>query len=93
MYTSVYFLNICTEYIFKFKNYFVVMEISYSDHAKKRMRIRGIEGWEVEHILKFPSYIKKSFEGRKESVGLIRDRIIKIVYIKEENYIKIITVI
>ena len=45
------------------------MGIIYSDHAKKRMKQRGIEDWEVEHILKHPSYIKKSIEERREAIG------------------------
>lgn len=69
------------------------MQIIYSDHAKKRMKQRGIEEWEIEHLLKYPSYIRKSFEGRKEAVGEIRNRKIKIVFIKEDKYIKIITII
>lgn len=69
------------------------MEIIYSDHAKKRMKERGIEDWEVEHLLKHPSYIKKSLEGKKEFVGEIKNRKVKIISIQEENYIKIITVI
>ena len=69
------------------------MEIIYSDHAKKRMKQRGIEEWEIEHLLTHPSYVRKSFEGRKEAVGEIRDRSVKIVFVKEEKYIKIITII
>ena len=69
------------------------MKIIYSDHTKKRMKQRGIEEWEIEHILKFSSYTKKSFEGRKEAVGEMRNRKIKIIFIELENYIKIITVI
>jgi len=69
------------------------MDIVYSDHAKKRMKQRGIEEWEIEHLLKHPSYIKRSFEGRKEAVGEIRNRKVKIVFIEIENYIRIITVI
>jgi len=69
------------------------MKIIYSDHAKKRMKQRGIEEWEIEHILKYPSYIKKSFERKKEAVGEMRNRKIKIIFIELENYIKIITVI
>lgn len=69
------------------------MKIVFSDHAKKRIEERGIEEWEIEHILKFPLYIKKSFEERKEAIGKPKERIIKIVFKKEENYIKIITVI
>ncbi len=57
------------------------------------MKQRGIEEWEIEHLLKHPSYIRKSFEGRKEAIGEIRDRKIKIVFVSEEKYIKIITII
>lgn len=69
------------------------MNVVYSDHAKKRMQQRGIDKWEVEHILKSPSYVKKSFEGRKIAVGELRNRTIEIVYIDLENYKKIITII
>ncbi|MBS3151071.1 DUF4258 domain-containing protein [Candidatus Woesearchaeota archaeon] len=68
------------------------MEVIYSDHAEKRIKQRGIAKWEVEHILEFPFYIKKSFSGRKEAVGKIKGRMIKIKFVEEENYIKIITV-
>ncbi len=69
------------------------MSIIYSDHAEKRRKQRGLSKLEVEHILEYPSYIKKSFDGRKEAVGKIRNRDVKVVFIEEENYIKIITVI
>jgi len=69
------------------------MEIVYSNHAKRRMKERGFEEWEIEHLLKHPSYIKKSSEGKKEFAGEIRNRKVKIISIQEENYIKIITVI
>lgn len=69
------------------------MEVIYSNHAKKRMKQRGIEEWEIKHALKFPTYIKKSFNEKREAVVNIKNRIIKIVFIKIENYIKIITVI
>ncbi len=68
------------------------MDIVYSDHAKKRMKQRGITELEVEHILKYPEYIKKSFEGTKEAAGEVNRRIIKIKFIEIENYIKIITI-
>ena len=69
------------------------MDIVYSDHAKKRMRQRGIDEWEIEHLLKYPAYTKRGYEGKIEAVGEIRNRKVKIVFIREENYIKIITVI
>lgn len=69
------------------------MQLTYSEHASKRMKQRGITEIEVEHVLKHPSYIKKSFEGTKEAVGDVNNRLIKIKFIEVENYIKIITVI
>ena len=72
--------------------YITRMKIVYSDHAKKRMKQRGITELEIEHVLKHPSYIKKSFEGTKEAFGEVNNRQIKIKFVKIENYIKIITV-
>jgi len=69
------------------------MNLVFSDHVKKRMRQRGIEKWEVEHILKYPLYVRKSFEGKKEAVGEMRNRKIKIVFIEVDKYIRVITVI
>ena len=69
------------------------MKIIYSDHAKKRLRQRGISELEVKQILDHPDYIKKSFEGRKEAVGEVRNRLIKIEFIEKDNYLKIITII
>jgi len=68
-------------------------KITYSEHARKRMKQRGITELQIEHILNHPTYTKKSFEGRKEAVGDFKGRMIKIKFIEIENYIKIITVI
>jgi len=68
------------------------MKLIYSDHAKKRMKQRGITELEVEHVIKYPTYTKKSFEGRKESVGKVRDKTIKIAYFEEENFINVVSV-
>ena len=69
------------------------MNIIYSYHAKKRIKERGIENWEIEHVLKHPSYIKKSFEERKIAVGEIKNRKLGIIYLEEESYIKVISVV
>ncbi|MEK6812357.1 MAG: DUF4258 domain-containing protein [Nanoarchaeota archaeon] len=69
------------------------MKIIYSNHAKKRMKRREVEEWEVKHVLDFPSYTKKSFDGKIEAVGTIKNKTLKVVFVKSENYIKIITVI
>lgn len=69
------------------------MEIIYSDHALKRIRQRGITELEVEYVLQYPIYVKKSFEDRIEAAGMIQNRAIKVVYFKTERYLKIITII
>ena len=68
------------------------MRIIYSEHAKKRMKQRGITEFEIEQVLISPSFVKKSFEGRKIVVGSVKNRIIKMVFIETENYIRVITV-
>ena len=69
------------------------MNIIYSDHARKRMKQRGITELHVEQILQHPSYVKKSFEERKEAVGTVENRIVKVIFIETESYIKVITLI
>ncbi len=68
------------------------MKIIYSQHSVKRMKQRGITYIEIEQVLKQPNYIKKTFEGRKEALGKVKNRTIKVEFINMENYIKIITV-
>jgi len=69
------------------------MQIVYSEHAKKRMNQRGISPLEIEQVLSQPSYVKKSFEGRKEAVGIVKGRELKIKFIETESHIKVITII
>ena len=69
------------------------MKIVYSEHAGKRMKQRGITEIEIEHVLNHAYYIKKSFEGTKEAVGKVENRLIKVKFIEIENYIKVITII
>ncbi|MDP4012201.1 MAG: DUF4258 domain-containing protein [Candidatus Nanoarchaeia archaeon] len=68
------------------------MNIIYSDHATLRMKQRGITSLEIEQVLEFPVYIKKSFEGRKIAFGIVRNCNIKVSFKEEESYIKIITI-
>ena len=68
------------------------MKIVYSDHAIKRRKQRGIIELEIEHVLKFPIYVKKTFDDRKEAFGEINGREVKIEFVQTETYIKIITI-
>ena len=69
------------------------MNIVFSEHSKKRMKERGIKPMEVEHVLQYPKYVKKSYEDRKEAIGEVDRRRIKVIFIEEKSYIKVITVI
>ncbi len=68
-------------------------EIIYSDHARKRMKQRGVEEWEVEHIIKYPSYVIKVAEEKRVAFGEMRNRKLKIVFIEGQNYKKVITIL
>ena len=71
----------------------VATNLIYSDHALRRMKQRGITELQVEYVLNHPTFVKKSFEGRKEAVGTVLGRTFKVVFFETENYIKIITII
>jgi len=57
------------------------------------MNQRGVSETEIKYVLENPIYTKKGFEDRKEAVGEVKGRNIKVVYIEKEKYIKIITII
>lgn len=69
------------------------MQIVYSEHAIKRMKQRGITELEIMHVLVFPEKVIKIHNNRKEAIGTVYNRNIKIIFENIENYIKIITVI
>ncbi|MFH1376816.1 MAG: DUF4258 domain-containing protein [Candidatus Woesearchaeota archaeon] len=69
------------------------MNIIYSEHANKRLKQRGISLLDVEHVLEFPDYVKKSLKNMFEAYGEVKGRKLKVVFIKKESYIKVITVI
>jgi len=57
------------------------------------MKQRGITELEIGYVFEHPLYVKKTFEGRKEAVGMVNNRMVKIVYFETESYLKIITII
>jgi len=68
------------------------MNVRYIGHAKQRMKQRAITELEVEHVLEHPTAIIKKFDGRQEAVGEANNREIHVIFVAEENYIKVITV-
>lgn len=67
-------------------------QLVYSDHAKKRMKQRGLTELETEYVFDFLECIRKSFEWRKEATATIRNRHIHVEFVERDNYIIIITV-
>ncbi len=68
------------------------MQIAYTDHAKKRMRQRGITMLEVEHALTYPTSAQKGPDGKRRILGMVNNREVIVLFTDEENYIKVITV-
>jgi uncharacterized membrane-anchored protein len=68
------------------------MRLTYTDHAKQRIKERGIEEWEIEHIIKYPTYTKKVKKGRIAAYSKTKNRMVKIIYKDMENYKKVFSV-
>lgn len=66
--------------------------LRFTDHAEKRRRQRGFTPIEIQYVLEMPSMTLRRNAGCIEAFGEIRNRLIKIIYREEENYIKIISV-
>jgi len=67
------------------------MELILTDHTKKRMRERNIKFAEIKNALEMPDYsIKK--EGKSEVIKRIDNKELKIVYVNEGKFIKILSV-
>ena len=69
------------------------MRIIYSNHAIRRMKQRSISKLQVEFILSHPKYVMRSYEGIKVATGFFDKRRIKVVYLRLEKYLKVITVV
>lgn len=66
------------------------MKLIFTNHAKKRMAERAVRLKNVKETIDFPDYTVAT-DNKMESHKKIGDKILKIVYFKEENYIKIVT--
>lgn len=68
------------------------MKIIFTDHAKKRIIERDIKIVEVQEAINSPDYIvnkNNKFEANKK----INEKILKVIYIEKNKFIKVITVI
>jgi predicted transcriptional regulator len=68
------------------------MKFIFTKHAKERMLERNISEEEIEEVMEFPDYSVRK-QNIIESIKRFKDRELKIVYLKEGKFIKIITVI
>jgi len=68
------------------------MRIIYTDHARLRLNQNGLTELEIEHALTYPKQVKKSFKDRMIAIGTVKNREVKIVFVKRQNYIKIVTI-
>ena len=73
-------------------NTFVNMTITYSEHAKSRMRHRRITRSEVEGAISFPYFTVPSRLGRFIAVQKHGDRYLKVICGKSNDKITVITV-
>jgi len=67
------------------------MRIVFSKHAETRLRERGIKKEQVIEIIEFPEYTIKRSNNEIEAYKKISGRMLKVVYIQKEKYIKVIT--
>jgi hypothetical protein len=68
------------------------MKIVLSHHAKKRLIERGIKMQDIQDTIEIPEYTI-SRGDKKEAYKKINSKLLKAVYVKEDKYIKIITLI
>ena len=68
------------------------MRIILTKHAKERMIERNIKVNEIEEAIEFPDYTV-SKNNKIEAHKKINSEMIKIIYQKQDKFIKIITVI
>ena len=67
-------------------------KIIFSPHGEERRKQRGISKQEVEYVLEFPKYVKKTLDNRRIAVGEVKKRFITVIYRELESYILVITV-
>ncbi len=68
------------------------MKLIFTNHAKQRIKERKIILQQIQETIDFPDY-KISKENKIEAYKKIDNKLLKIVYIKEGKFIKIITLI
>ena len=67
-------------------------KIAFSDHAKLRMKQKGMSRLEIVYVLQYAYHVIKTRKGRKVAIGGINNRTIKVVFVETKKHIKIITI-
>ena len=65
--------------------------LKFIDHAEKRRGQRGFTSLEIQMIIERPQMIRKRADQRIEVMGIIKNRVVKVIEDKE-SYLKIISV-
>ena len=68
------------------------MKIIFTNHAKHRMIERDIKIEKIKEAIELPDYTITK-DGKIESYKRIENKTLKIVYIKKDKFIKIVTLI
>ncbi len=67
------------------------MNIDYTEHATEKMAERDISKKVVERALREPDKVLNTEFGRKIAHKLIKDRLLRVVYIQENDNYTVIT--
>jgi hypothetical protein len=67
------------------------MGITYTDHARMRMRQRDIAEKDTEMVLSSPNSAFSSFGGRKCLRKTIGDKTLEVVFVKENDQTVLVT--
>ena len=67
------------------------MKIKYSPHARKRLAQRKIKPGDVEMLIHRPDSIVSADRNRQIARKKIKDKILEIIFVEENNQIVIIT--
>ncbi len=76
--------------LFKHANGKINMNVKYTNHAEYQLKERKIERVWVEETIKSPDKITR--DGKKNyAIKKLNGYTLKVVYVKEERFIKVIT--
>lgn len=67
------------------------MQIMFTEHAEKRLKERGVKKEQVKETIEFPEYTIKRTNNEIEAYKKMAGKMLKVVYLEKEKYIKVIT--